>query len=172
MKQIAIPMLLVLAGCVTPRAPTVPEPPNKTVAATLTAGQLVEIRLCGANPSYGIRQSIDQQGRVSLPFLGLVAVAGKTVTEVRELIEKMYVDGGYYRTPDVVVLAGDQLTNHAPEQHTETRPHWTSEEMREWEERTGETFPGTGTPRSEQPFTIKGNEVIEVDPDGGQQRRP
>jgi len=126
MKQIAILMLLVVAGCTALRAPVKPAQPKRAATGTLAVGDSVEITIRGARPSIWSWQLVDAQGRIALPFLGSVTVAGRSAVEARELIEKMYVDGGYYRNPDVAILLGTQAparrTRPSPEPLPDGRP--------------------------------------------------
>jgi Periplasmic protein involved in polysaccharide export len=46
---------------------------------------------------------IDSQGRINLPLVGEVAIAGLKVSEAQSVIEKAYQDGRYLRTPRVTI---------------------------------------------------------------------
>lgn len=46
---------------------------------------------------------VDAQGKVNLPLVGEVAVAGKTVSEAQRVIEAAYRDGHYLKKPQVTI---------------------------------------------------------------------
>lgn len=46
---------------------------------------------------------VDAQGKVNLPLVGEVSVAGKTVSEAQHVIEAAYRDGHYLKKPQVTI---------------------------------------------------------------------
>jgi polysaccharide export outer membrane protein len=52
-----------------------------------------------------IKAEIDVNGSVNLPLIGTVQIEGKTTAEAIDLIEKAYIDGGFYRKISVIVTA-------------------------------------------------------------------
>jgi len=48
-------------------------------------------------------QRVSSAGEVSIPLLGAVKVAGLTLRQAETLIEKEYLDGGYYIKPQVIL---------------------------------------------------------------------
>lgn len=46
---------------------------------------------------------VDAQGKVNLPLVGEVSVAGKTVSEAQHIIETAYRDGHYLKKPQVTI---------------------------------------------------------------------
>ncbi len=50
------------------------------------------------------RYEIDSAGDISMPFLGKVRLAGLTLAQAEERLEKAYVRRGFFRDVDLVVL--------------------------------------------------------------------
>jgi len=48
-------------------------------------------------------QRVTSAGEVSIPLLGAVKVAGLTLRQAESLIEKQYLDGGFYIKPQVIL---------------------------------------------------------------------
>ncbi len=48
-------------------------------------------------------QRVSGSGEISVPMLGTVKVGGLTLRQAERLLEKMYVDGGYYIKPQVIL---------------------------------------------------------------------
>jgi protein involved in polysaccharide export with SLBB domain len=48
-------------------------------------------------------QRVSSAGEISIPLLGAVKVAGLTLREAENLMEKQYRDGGYYIKPQVIL---------------------------------------------------------------------
>ncbi|MBL7077530.1 MAG: SLBB domain-containing protein [Kiritimatiellae bacterium] len=52
-----------------------------------------------------IREEVDAVGAVTLPLIGKIHVTGMTTTQAEDAIKKAYIDGGFYRKIDVIVVA-------------------------------------------------------------------
>ena len=71
----------------------------------LQKGDRIEIFLQGIPVPYEIKDVIDSHGKVNLPLIENVMIAGMTTYDAEKLIEKSYVDGGYYRKIEVSIVA-------------------------------------------------------------------
>lgn len=67
----------------------------------------VTISLRGIPRSEDIQEAVDGDGNLNLPLLGLVKVEGLTTAEAERLVEKGYVDQGFYQNINVIVVAQD-----------------------------------------------------------------
>jgi polysaccharide export outer membrane protein len=47
---------------------------------------------------------IDEQGRINLPLIGMILVAGKSCADAQYLIERKYIDEKYYKMVTVVIV--------------------------------------------------------------------
>jgi polysaccharide biosynthesis/export protein VpsN len=91
----------------TARAPSPGSVTNRSESVTgrLRAGDHVVISLLGIVAPQEIKEVVDQNGCVTLPFIGQVKLDGLPTSEAEALIEKAYVTGGYYQKIDIVVVA-------------------------------------------------------------------
>lgn len=48
---------------------------------------------------------VDDKGNVNLPLVGPLNLAGKSTSEAEDTIEKTYINGGYYRKMNAIVVA-------------------------------------------------------------------
>jgi len=71
----------------------------------LHIGDKVGIHLFGIPELTEIKDVIDDMGNIQLPLIENIMIAGKTTYEAERLIEKAYVEGGYYRKIEVSVVA-------------------------------------------------------------------
>ncbi|MCK5849628.1 MAG: SLBB domain-containing protein [Kiritimatiellae bacterium] len=71
----------------------------------LQKGDRVEIFLQGIPVPREIKDVIDSHGKVNLPLIENVEIANLTTFDAEKLVEKSYVDGGYYRKIEVSIVA-------------------------------------------------------------------
>lgn len=71
----------------------------------LQPGDRVAIALRGIPQPEDLQNVIDGRGRITMPFIGMVNVSGKTTSDVERMLEQAYVEGGYFRKINVIVLA-------------------------------------------------------------------
>ncbi len=114
----ALPLVLAallasfLTGCVTdntadPR--TNPTIPQATSNAQLRAGDSLTIALQGVpDPSINAVQ-VDDQGSISLPFIGTLAAAGANTGELAQRIRDTYIAKKIYNTVDVSVSVTERF---------------------------------------------------------------
>lgn len=58
-------------------------------------------------------QTISPQGEITLPRLGKVHIAGLHRKDAERMIEKMYVDSGFYRKLEIAVIRDEESSNQA-----------------------------------------------------------
>ena len=71
-------------------------------------GERLIILLSGIQKERRVEDQVDEQGKITLPLLGKVKVAGKTPSELEEFVVKLYVDGQIYKKVDVSVIRAAQ----------------------------------------------------------------
>jgi hypothetical protein len=159
MKTIVAILLLLLAGCAGLRGGAgVPAAPH-----VIESGDALAVVLRNIEPTAEIRDVVDRQGQIALPFLpDRVWVVGLTPDQAEQWIKELYADAGYYLDVRVVVRAPGEAGPLSPEASAqevpgdprefsseyrwerrlpETMDYWTPQDMQVWEWRTGERFP-------------------------------
>lgn len=105
-RTVALASFLVLAGCVSNgdgSTATNPTLPTASSAAQLRSGDSLTVSLQGVpDPTINSVQ-VDDQGTISLPFVGVVSVAGMNSGELAQRIRETYIAKRIYRTVDVSV---------------------------------------------------------------------
>jgi polysaccharide export outer membrane protein len=76
---------------------------NKPVEHTLGAADVIRVTVF-QNPELSVETRISEQGVVSYPLLGNVALAGLTVTQAEQKIAKALRDGGFVLKPQVSIM--------------------------------------------------------------------
>lgn len=87
-------------------------PPSRAtvpVQRVLSRGDRIMISLRGIPRAEEIKNVIDGIGEVTLPLIGQVRVAGLTTSDAERLIETTYIEGGFYRGINVIVVAEDKV---------------------------------------------------------------
>ena len=75
------------------------------MARVLKRGDKVTIYLRDIPVPDEIKDEVDASGTVNLPLIGVVQVEGRTTSEVEDLIEKAYIEGGFYVKMSAIVTA-------------------------------------------------------------------
>ncbi len=75
------------------------------VGAVLRRGDGVFVYLKNIPRPEDIREEVDEVGAVTLPLIGKIQVAGMSTSQAEDAIKAAYIDGGYYRKIDVIVVA-------------------------------------------------------------------
>jgi len=70
----------------------------------LRNGDRIIINKLGISPPEEIKDVIDENGSVTLSFVGPIKLEGLTTAEAEDAIEKAYIDGGYYKKINIVVV--------------------------------------------------------------------
>ncbi|MBV9391189.1 MAG: polysaccharide export protein [Verrucomicrobia bacterium] len=77
------------AGCASTRTGSIPEPTNPRIVSALSSGDTVKISFTGA-PELNETQKIGPDGMISLPLIGEVNAAGKTVGVLQSELASRY----------------------------------------------------------------------------------
>ena len=78
---------------------------NLKPSKILSRGDMMMIYLRGIFIPEDLKNVVDENGRINLPLIGTVVVQGKTSSEAERLIEKAYIEGGYYNKINVIIVA-------------------------------------------------------------------
>ncbi len=102
---LSLPLLLVLGlpACVTTGTSGPLPPPAASAEGALGAGDVVEIRLLEEVEVSGEYQ-IDASGNLGFPYIGNLAVTGKTPQGVAMLLKDKLKEGGFFLEPTLTVL--------------------------------------------------------------------
>jgi len=71
----------------------------------LRRGDGISIYLKNIPRPEDIREEVDEMGDVTLPLIGKIRVNGMSTSQAEDAIKAAYIDGGYYRKIDVIVVA-------------------------------------------------------------------
>ncbi|HEY1792969.1 MAG TPA: polysaccharide biosynthesis/export family protein [Opitutaceae bacterium] len=111
LRAATIALLGILAGCAagpdagTGRNPAIPSAAN---ASQLRPGDNLTISIIGVpDPSNNIVQ-IDDQGTISLPYIGVVRAAGETTGTLTKLIHRDYIDKKIYTDVEISVTVNER----------------------------------------------------------------
>lgn len=70
----------------------------------LRSGDRLQITIYAPPEPFNCTHVVDEQGRVNLPLIGVVPVAGKTCADAQQEIEKRYIDDKIYKVVTVVIV--------------------------------------------------------------------
>lgn len=70
----------------------------------LKSGDRVQVTIYAPPEPFTSPHVIDEQGRINLPLIGAMTVAGKTCADAQRLIERKYIDDQYYKVITVVIV--------------------------------------------------------------------
>ena len=115
----------ILGGCASTATTGNPRVPQSTSAALLRPGDSLTITLQGIpDPSVNNVQ-IDEQGLVSLPYIGPIAASGLTSAELSQRIRQTYVERKYYTAIDISVTVTERYVYVGGEVARPGRIIWT-----------------------------------------------
>jgi polysaccharide export outer membrane protein len=118
--------LAFVAGCATDKAATaVPQIPETGSTAQLRPGDSLNIALQGVPDPSSNTVQIDDQGLISLPYIGIVQAAGASIAEVSQRIRETYVSRKIYTTVDVSVSVTERFIYVGGEVQRPGRIVWT-----------------------------------------------
>lgn len=80
--------------------------PLNSTAKILKRGDRIVVDLRGIPMPESIKGEIDDLG-LNLPLIGRIKIDGKTTFEAEKLIEKAYIEGGFYMKINVIVTSQD-----------------------------------------------------------------
>lgn len=90
-------------------APRVVDDPSQTRMFVLKRGHRINIFLREIPEATMITDVIDDRGNVNLPHIGSVKLLGMTTFEAEKLIEDKYIDGEFYKSINVVIVAEEAV---------------------------------------------------------------
>ena len=70
----------------------------------LKSGDRLQVTIYAPPEPFACAHVIDEQGRINLPLIGAVSVAGKSCADAQRLIERKYIDDQYYKVITVVIV--------------------------------------------------------------------
>jgi len=115
-----------IAGCATePVTAANPQIPVATSTAQLRPGDSLTIALQGVPDSSNNAVQVDDQGLISLPFIGTVTAAGLSTAELSQRIRETYIAKKIYTTVDVSVSVTERYIYVGGEVQRPGRIVWT-----------------------------------------------
>ena len=125
-SSFAATLLFLTAGCATePVSAAKPESPVATSTAQLRPGDSLNIALQGVPDASINTVQIDEQGLISLPFVGAVTAAGLSTNELSQRIRETYIKKNIYTTVDVSVSVTERYIYVGGEVQRPGRIVWT-----------------------------------------------
>jgi polysaccharide biosynthesis/export protein VpsN len=122
----AVTLLLMAAGCASDRATSANlQIPIPVSTAQLRPGDSLSIALQGVPDASTNPVQIDEQGLISLPFIGTLPAAGSTTAELSQRIRETYVSKKIYTTVDVSVSVTERYVYVGGEVQRPGRIIWT-----------------------------------------------
>jgi polysaccharide biosynthesis/export protein len=92
---------LFCTGCQTPTTSVLADQPAPT-PGILATGDVIKLTYPG-NADYTQTQQIRSDGKISLPMIGEVDAAGKTIAELRQEVTQRNKEKGEIKIPDVII---------------------------------------------------------------------
>jgi protein involved in polysaccharide export with SLBB domain len=122
----AAALVLLTAGCTTEPVTAVnPDIPVATSTAQLRPGDSLNIALQGVPDASNNAVQIDEQGLISLPFVGAVTAAGLSTNELSQRIRETYIKKNIYMAVDVSVSVTERYIYVGGEVQRPGRIIWT-----------------------------------------------
>ncbi|MEI6168532.1 MAG: polysaccharide biosynthesis/export family protein [bacterium] len=93
------------------RVTTAPTGTNKAWAAVmeqtervLRKGDRIQVTIYAPPEPFSCPHVVDEEGRINIPLIGTMEVAGKSCGAAQRLIEKAYIDQQIYKTVTVIIV--------------------------------------------------------------------
>jgi len=120
-------LVLLAAGCVSDRTTGAANPrvPIPSSTAQLRPGDTLNVSLQGVPDASTSAVQIDDQGVISLPFIGAVQAAGLTSAELSQRVRETYIAKKIYTTVDVSVSVTERYIYVGGEVQRPGRIIWT-----------------------------------------------
>lgn len=126
LQSFAAACLCLLAGCATDAVTASnPQIPVATSTAQLRSGDSLNIALQGVPDGSTNTVQIDEQGLISLPFIGALKASGMSTAELSQRIRETYVAKKIYTTVDVSVSVTERYIYVGGEVQRPGRIVWT-----------------------------------------------
>jgi len=119
--------LLLAGGCATSgdTAPATTRIPEAGSTAQLRPGDSLTVALQGVPDPSTNNVQIDEQGLISLPFIGAVKAAGSTLADLSQRIRETYLSRRFYTAVDVSVVVTERFVYVGGEVQRPGRISWT-----------------------------------------------
>lgn len=104
---LALILSLGSSACRTPRGLSLPPPPPVPPAASIIAGDVLQIRVAGEK-DISEKYQVSDEGTIDFPFIGRLKVAGLKPTQLTTLLRDKLA-AGYFKNPQVSVFAEGYL---------------------------------------------------------------
>lgn len=85
-----------------------PQPAGAQLAATVRPGDNLSVQLQSIPDAAEFRAQVDDAGFINLRYIGRIAAAGLTPSELGDLIRRTYIERDYYKTIDVAVSVAER----------------------------------------------------------------
>jgi polysaccharide biosynthesis/export protein VpsN len=118
-------LAVVAGGCATGSSVANPQIPIPASTAQLHPGDSLTIALQGVPDASSSTVQIDDQGLISLPFIGTLMASGATTAELSQRIRETYVAKKIYTTVDVSVSVTERYVYVGGEVQRPGRIVWT-----------------------------------------------
>lgn len=127
LAALCAPLWWLAAGCGTTTASTATNPqiPTPSSPAQLRPGDSLTIAIQGVPDASTNTVQIDDQGLISLPFIGTLPAAGASAAELSQRIRETYVAKKIYTTVDVSVSVTERYIYVGGEVQRPGRIIWT-----------------------------------------------
>jgi polysaccharide export outer membrane protein len=126
---LCLPLLAGLAGCETTQgtgeAGSNPRLPEGASAAHLRPGDSLVVALQGIPDATNLAVQVDDQGEITLPYIGGLVAAGLTPAGFSRRIRETYIARDFYRTIDVSVTVTERYIYVGGEVQRPGRVVWT-----------------------------------------------
>ncbi len=123
---LSVAALAFAVGCATTPAPiAIPKIPEASSIALLRPGDSLSIALQGVPDPSSNTVQIDEQGLISLPFIGTLHAAGASTAEFSQRIRETYISRKIYTTVDVSVSVTERFIYVGGEVQRPGRIIWT-----------------------------------------------
>lgn len=124
---LAFGIAILFAGCATTTETAPPPPPQNPASPQLRTGDALTINLQGV-PDPGLHSvQVDEQGLVSMPYIGTVQAAGGTTSELAQRIRETYLTKRIYTSVDVSVSVTERYVYVGGEVVRPGRVVWTQD---------------------------------------------
>lgn len=124
--SLAAVALMAALGCATGEGTAAnPHIPVPATAAQLRPGDSLNIALQGVPDASANSVQIDEQGLVSLPFIGTIQAAGSSTADLAQRIRETYIAKKFYTTVDVSVSVTERYVYVGGEVQRPGRVVWT-----------------------------------------------
>lgn len=81
---------------------------NQGKRRPLRKADRLAVSLLGIPTPQEIRDVVDDNGNITLPLIGNVRVEGLPISKAEELIERLYIDGQFYTSINVIIVAQEE----------------------------------------------------------------